>query len=310
MFFQTCFSHASLSRRFFLPFAFTLILAAAPATRAEVIRGVTTTNVFESFDSATPGTINTAVAITGLQSGESVLGIDFRPATGVLYALGSTSRLYVINTITGAATQVGSAGAFTLNGTAFGFDFNPTVDRIRVISNTGQDLRLNPNDGTLTATDTALAYAVGDANAGATPRMVGAAYTNNINGAVATTLYDIDSNLDVLTIQNPPNIGTLNTVGPLGFDTSDLLGFDISGVTGVPYASMLAPASSVSQLFTINLSTGAATLVGTIGGGLPLVDIAAPIGVTVPLPSAVGLFPLGAALVWWQSKRLRKRIDQ
>src|SRR5262249_31679133 len=152
-----------------------------------------------------------------------------------------------------AATQIGAAGAFTLNGTAFGFDFNPTVDRIRVVSNTGQNIRLNPNDGTLSATDTALAYAAGDPNAAATPRIAAAAFTNNFSGPVTTTLFDIDSNLDILTTQNPQNNGTLNTVGALGFDTSDLVGFDISGQSGIAWASLTAPAGSSSQLFSVNL---------------------------------------------------------
>src|SRR6187200_3326252 len=142
------------------------------AARAELMTGVTTTNVLEAFDSATPGTIIVAVGVTGLQTGETLLGIDFRPANFALYGLGSTSRLYTINTTTGAATQVGSAGAFTLSGTAFGFDFNPTVDRIRVVGNTGQNLRLNPNDGTLAATDTSLN--------GAATGAVGAAYLYNV----------------------------------------------------------------------------------------------------------------------------------
>src|SRR5262249_34672066 len=157
----------------------------------------------------------------------------------------------------GAATQVGGAGAFTLSGTAFSFDFNPTVDRIRVISNTGQNLRLNPNDGTLAATDTALAYATGDPNAAATPRAVGSAYKNNFEGATTTTLYDIDSSLDILVTQSPPNSGSLNTVGALGFDTSDLVGFDISGITGIAHAALTAPAGNASQLFKIDLTTGA-----------------------------------------------------
>ena len=116
-------------------------MVSAPAS-AEILTSVTTSGNLVKFDSATPGTISSSVAITGLQAGESILGFDYRPATGGLYAIGSTSRLYLINATTVAATQVGSAGAFTLNGTSFGVDFNPTVDRIRITSNTGQ----NPSD--------------------------------------------------------------------------------------------------------------------------------------------------------------------
>jgi hypothetical protein len=128
------------------------------------------------------------VAITGLGAGETILGMDFRPATGQLYALGSTSRIYIINLTTGVATQVGTDGAFTLNGTKFGFDFNPVPDRIRVISNTEQSLRLNPNDGTLTASDIPLAYEPADPNAGTNPTAGAAAYTNSFAGATSTTL--------------------------------------------------------------------------------------------------------------------------
>jgi hypothetical protein len=246
------------------------------------------------FDSATPGTIGVGGGIVGLQAGELLLGIDFRPATGQLYGIGSSSRLYTIDTATNVATQVGSAGAFTLSGTAFGIDFNPTVDRLRVTSSTGQNLRLNPNDGTLTATDTALAYAAGDVNSGAPPRIVGSAYTNNLSGAVTTTLYDIDSNLDILTTQNPPNGGILNTVGGLGFNTSDLVGFDILtvGSTNTAFAMLTPPTGGMAQFFTINLATGAATLVGTIGGSLPVADIAAA-PVAVPEPATMLLIGLG-----------------
>lgn len=175
---------------------------------------------------------------------------------------------------TGAATVVGSQFTTLLNGTAFGFDFNPTVDRIRVTSEANQNLRLNPSNGAIAAVDTNLAYAAGDVNVGADPRVVGSAYTNSFSGATTTTLYDIDSNLDILVTQNPPNNGTLNTVGPLGFNTSDLLGFDISRVSSIAFASLTAPVAVTSQLFTVNLTTGAVTLVGTIGGGVALNDIA------------------------------------
>jgi len=290
---------------------FGLAVAPHPA-QAELLTGLTTANVLETFDSAAPGTILTSVGVTGLQGGETLLGIDRRPANGALYGLGSTSRLYLINPTTGAATQVGSAGAFTLSGTAFGFDFNPTVDRIRVTGNTGQNLRLNPNDGTLAGTDTALAYGVGDPNAGATARVVGSAYTNNVAGATITTLFAIDSTLNILATQGgpggtpSPNTGQLFTKGGLGFDTSDLVGFDISGLSGIAFASLTAPGAASSQLFTIDLTTGAATLVGTIGGGVTLNGLASAVGVPEPgtlLLSVVGLG--GLRLAVWAHRRRR-----
>jgi hypothetical protein len=244
-----------------------LSLSAAVAfgisAQAEPITVLTSGNRLLTVDSAAPSTtIEDPVTVTGLATGETLLAIDYRPATGTLYGLGSTSRIYSINADTGFATAVGAAGAFTLNGTSFGFDFNPAVDRIRIVSDTEQNLRVNPNDGTLSATDAPLAYGAGDANNGDNPNVVGAAYTNNFAGAGATTLYDIDSGQDVLAIQNPPNAGTLVTVGPLGVDTTDRVGFDISGTTGVAYAS-LTTSAGVTQLYTINLLSGTATPTST-----------------------------------------------
>jgi len=213
------------------------------------------------------------LAITGLQAGENILGIDFRPATGQLFALGSSSRLYTINLATGAATQVGSAGAFTLSGTNFGFDFNPAVDRIRVVSDTGQNLRLNPKDGTLAGTDTVLSPA--------TTGITASAYTNNFAGTATTTLYVIDTTNDTLFIQGgingtpSPNGGVLTAVGPLGVDATAVNGFDI-GSNGIAYAALTgAVGTGTSSLYTINLATGAATVIpGLIGNGLPLRGLA------------------------------------
>jgi Domain of unknown function (DUF4394)/PEP-CTERM motif len=292
----------------FRPLACLFALALSATASAEGLVGLTTTNRLVTFDSATPGSIVASIAITGLQANETILGIDFRPANHVLYGLGSTNRLYSLDPTTGAATQIGSAGAFTLSGTAFGFDFNPTVDRIRVVSNNGQNLRLNPNDGTLAATDTALAYAAGDVNASATPRIVGSAYTNNFAGATTTTLFAIDANLDVLATQNPPNAGTMNTVGALGFNTSDLVGFDISPLTGVSFASLTAPAGGTSQLFTINLGNGAATLVGTVGLNVTLADISVA-ATPVPEPETYALIAAGLLALRVVALRRQRRRD-
>ena len=258
------------------------------AGEAETIYAVTSANILLTFDSATPGT-TTSVAITGLQSGENILGIDLRPATGQLYALGSTSRLYTINPATGAATQVGS-GPFTpaLNGTSFGFDFNPVVDRIRVVSDANQNFRLHPDTGTVVATDTTLAYAAGDPNFGQNPNVVASAYVNNVAGATVTTLEAIDSNLDFGVLQGSvngtpisPNTGQLFSATPLGVNTSDAVGFDFSGVTGTGYLSLTPPTGSASSLYTIDGVT--VTLVGTIGTGVIVVDIT--VGVQGPTPT-------------------------
>lgn len=195
--------------------------------------------------------------ITGMTAGENILGIDFRPATGQLYALGSTSKLYVINTSSGAAAVIGSS-AFTtlLVGTNFGFDFNPTVDRIRIVSNSGQNLRLHPETGAIAAIDLPL-------NPGA-PSITAAAYTNNFAGATTTTLFDIDTQTNRLLRQDPPNNGTLVDIGPLGVTASAANGFDIGSTSGTAYA--LLTVGGVTKVYTINLTTGAATAGATLTG--------------------------------------------
>lgn len=274
-----------ISKSFFFILLFLIVGFSASSASAVTIYGVTTSNQLVRFDSATPANVTTVGTINGLQSGENILGIDFRPATGQLFALGSTSRLYIINKATAAATQVGSV-PFTpaLNGTDFGFDFNPTVDRVRVVSDADQNLRLNPETGGVAATDTNLAFAAGDMNAGQNPNATGSAYINNFGGATATTLYNIDTNLDILVTQNPPNNGTLNTVGALGVNTTGVLGFDFTQATNTAYAGLTV--GGVSQFYTINLNTGAAALVGNIGASLRALAVEV---ATVPSLPAFGL---------------------
>lgn len=198
-------------------------------------------------------------AITGMQSGEGVLGIDFRPVNGQLYAMGTSSRLYTINLGTGAATAVGTSPLTTLlAGTDFGFDFNPTVDKIRVVSNTGQNLRLDPLTGGITAIDGILNPA--------SPMVSAAAYTNNMAGATTTTLFVIDHNTDKLYQQNPPNNGTLVETGSLEINISSANGFDIGGMSQKAY--LIATVGSTTKIYSINTSTGAATSVADYPNGV------------------------------------------
>lgn len=256
-----------------------LILAAVfPAVlRAEQIVALTSGNRLLFFDSATPGTVQKTITISTVGN-ELLAAIDFRPATGDVYALAVSGRLYSLNLTTGVGNIPGNA-PLAISGTHYGFDFNPTIDRIRLVNDNDQNLRLDPNNGSVISTDTPLNYPAGDAHAFQNPNIVGAAYTNNFAGAGATVLYEIDSFFDTLVIQNPPNAGALNTIGSLGVNTTDAVGFDISQGTGVAYASLTV--GGTASLYTISLANGAATLVGTIASptilnGETVVDIAVP----------------------------------
>jgi len=222
---------------------------------------------------------STPVTITGLNSGETLVGIDYRPVNRTLVGLTTANRLVTLNPSTGAATLL-SVLDMPLAGTAFGVDFNPVPDRLRVISDTGLNFRINVDTGAVTR-DGTLAYAANDAGAGAPPAVAGAGYTNSVGGQIATStaLYNIDYERDVLLIQNPPNDGVLCTVGPLGVNVSALSGFDIFSPS-MAYGSFVV--GGQTGLYQVNLSTGAATLVSTLPTGvidLALVPKEAPQGI-------------------------------
>jgi hypothetical protein len=263
-------------------------MATVRADSEPTVFALTTGNQLLRFNESRPDRIQGQVALSGLADGEQMLGIDFRPATGQLFGLSSASQLYVIDTNSGVATKVGGVFVIPLNYSGeIGFDFNPTVDRIRIVTDTGQNLRANPDTGAVVDADPntpavdpdgALVYAGSDSNAGKQPNVVGAAYTNNVAGATTTMLYGIDSDLDILAIQNPPNAGTLNTVGGLRVDASDLVGFDIfSDEDGDnARAAIRQGTNAQSQFYTVDLSSGRARMKskGTIGGGQVIRDIA------------------------------------
>jgi hypothetical protein len=265
-------------RRTLVLFALTAATALAvpgAALAAEAFYGVTSDNQLVTFQSDNVTNVVPAHAITGLPAGEDIVGLDVRPLNGQLYALGKTSRVYVINPRTGAARQVGATPFIpALAGTTFGFDFNPTVDRIRVTSDAEQNLRLNPDNGTVAGVDTNLAYAPADPGAGTNPSVAGSGYTNSFAGATSTTLYDIDNARHALVIQNPPNAGTLTTVGALG-TTNNAAAFDI-GEGNVGYA-VLTGEQNRQNLYRIDLSNGHATRATNffIGTSQPLVGLAA-----------------------------------
>ncbi|SHL01997.1 DUF4394 domain-containing protein [Hymenobacter psychrotolerans] len=264
----------------------------APAPSGQLLYGVTTGNSLISFYSGTPGFINTSVAISGIAAGQTLVGTDFRPNTGQLIGLGydattagANSQLYVIEPATGVATAIAAAIRLELGGPTdnIGFDFNPTVDRIRVVSTNRADYRLNPNNGALAATDGLLTYAATDPNAAATPRIGAVGYTNSYPGSTSTTLYDIDEALSILAIQNPPNSGTLNTVGNntgLTLSSSNALVdldiyFDRSTSVNRAFLTANPGGQATSNLYSMDLGSGNPTLTGAIGLGVPVRDVSA-----------------------------------
>jgi len=285
----------SLAKRFGLALV-VLGLSALPAD-AEFIVGLTTNNTLISFDSSTPGSITNPVTISGV-GGEQILDIDFRPANGLLYGLGSLGNLYSINTTTGVATGSGALPvALDAAATRFGIDFNPTVDRLRIVNNAGQDLRLTPGTG-LTTVDSPLN--------GAATSAVSVAYTNNNNSALTTTLFYIGPNTpNTLFNTSNPNGGVLTTVGLLGPTSTQNVGFDISGLSGIAYASLTSPTGGAgSSLYTVNLTTGTASLVGAIDAGLTLRGIAT--SAIVPEPASVAMVGIGALMAFGYAARRRR----
>ena len=227
---------------------------------AERIFAVDSKAILVSFDSESPNALTSMSVIRGLRPGESIVGIDFRPANRKLYAFSSTGRIYTLDTATGLATAVGG-GPVTgnLTGSRFCFNFNPTVDRIRITTNTGQNLRAHPDTGALVAFDGNLNYLDG-----ATPNVIACAYTNSVVGATSTTLYAFELSRRSLVIQNPPNDGNLTGYLNIAGDFSDLTAFDISPVANKGYVATREIASGKVQLYAVDFMTAQSRLVGPI----------------------------------------------
>lgn len=236
--------------------AVAFVAAPAAAQAAEQLAGVTADNQLYLFRSDSPGNLQNAVPITGLQSNEQILGLDSLASTGRLYALGSTNRIYVVDPITGVATPI-STTPFSppLNGTAFAFSIDPTTLVARSISST-QNLRISVATGQVAGVDPAYTYDPSDAGTGTTPVFGGIAFSVPPagSGGVAS-LYGIDTGRDTL-IAAPTAAALVRTIGPLGLDADGQTPMDLTA-TGIAYAA-LHTGNAGPSLYTLDLSTGAA----------------------------------------------------
>ncbi len=236
------------------------------------------------FDEFNPGNATTIGTVNGFIGDTKLVGIDFRPATGNdgdsgdLYGLGNAGGVYTIDLRTAQLTQKSRLNV-ALSGNFFGVDFNPVVDRLRIVSDNGQNLRANVDTGA-TIVDGTLNYTPGTPAAG----IAGAAYTNNdADPNTATTLYNIDSTMpDRVNIQAPPNAGTLNTTGNLTVDTTPDIGFDIystirngTTVNVEGFASLTVGGSA--RFYSITLFTGKASSRGAFSTQNQVVGIAIPL---------------------------------
>ncbi len=166
-----------------------------------------------------------------------------------MYGLGNTSRIYIINPETGVAKMVGTdpfTPTLAAGFTTVGFDFNPVVDRIRIVTDNDQNLRVNPDNGMVAGVD-------GKINPG-TAQIAAVAYRNNVAGATSTVLYDIDPISKKLFRQDPPNAGTLVFIGSLGLNIAGEGGFDIAPDSYNGLA--LFKVNGKTTLFSVSLRSG------------------------------------------------------
>jgi hypothetical protein len=243
--------------------------------RSLEVVGLTADQRLVCFKTERPRLARDIASVSGLQSDTKLVGIDYRPANGALYGLGDQAGIYVIDVTNASASLVARANV-ALQGTSFGVDFNPAADRLRVVSDTGQNLRINVADG-VTTTDVALTNPPNPATG-----VTGAMYTNNdADPNTGTTLFDVDSALDQVSIQSPPNNGTLVATGKLGVDTTPDVAADIysevkdgSTVSNTAFAALSS--ASGSSFYQVDLPTGKASRTGDFSSRNQVVGIAFP----------------------------------
>ena len=259
----------------------------------EMVYAITDSHELVRFVATQPRRVIERKPLTGLAPGDALIGMDFRVARGVLYALSRSGRLYTVDRASGALRPVGAAPAvLPQDGAVVGFDFNPTVDRIRVVTPPGHNLRLHPDTGAPVdgdpvregvQPDGVLHYAAGDVHFGRAPDIAGAAYTYNTRDEKVTTNYAIDRARGTLVMQGSregatpvvsPNTGQLRTVGALGLGALTDVAFDISDVANTALVAVRTAAEPRTRLHRVDLATGRATDLGQVVDGRALIGIA------------------------------------
>ncbi|MGW4745307.1 DUF4394 domain-containing protein [Streptomyces sp. NPDC004290] len=243
--------------------------------------GLTRDQRLVQFDVNRPSRTWSLGKVSGLSGDTKLVGIDFRVQNEKLYGVGNRGGVYTLNTTNARAMKV-SQLTVALSGTTFGVDFNPAANRLRVISNTGQNLRHNIDDAAAPRTTTVDGMLTNPTTPPSTAMGVtGAAYTNNdLNTATATTLFDLDTMADRISLQSPANAGTLAPTGNLGVNADLDAGFDIyfDATAGMNHGFAAIGTGGAYRLYSVNLLAGKATDKGAFPRNYQVTDLALPIG--------------------------------
>ena len=238
--------------------------------------GLTSDQRLVRFDSDSPRRTRDIGDISGLIADTSLVGIDYRVQDGKLYGVGNAGGVYTLSSSDASASKV-SQLSMPLSGMFFGVDFNPAADRLRVVSDNGQNLRHDVNPGGVTTADTTLTFPPATTPAAG---VAAAAYTNNdLDARTGTTLFDIDTMMDRVAIQSPANSGQLVPTGSLGMDAGPNVGADIysavrSGVTVDNQGLATVQVAGNFRLIEIDPLTGTARDQGAFPSRSQVTDIA------------------------------------
>jgi hypothetical protein len=251
-----------------------------------LVVGLTDDGTLVKFGTGSPGKVRKVGQVQGLSGDTSLIGIDYRVQDRKLYGVGNQGGIYTLNASNAQASKV-SQLSVALDGTSFGVDFNPAANRLRVVSDTGQNLRHNIDDpngapaaGT-TATDGSLTIPPATTP---TTGITGAAYTNNdLDPNTATTLFDLDTALDQVEVQSPANAGSLAPTGKFGVDAQGNVGYDIYSQLGrdgrtsgnAGYATINT--GNGAAFYQVGLLAGKANRIGSFPSNRQVVDIAIPL---------------------------------
>ncbi len=271
--------------------------ALAPTAHAYEIWAVNTSNALVRYDSSAPGTVLSSNAISGLVGSDGVTPdafgqiADLTYVGATLYGIDTNANLYTLNTASGAATLVSST--FAPAGFDLGIASDPFLSGggLRIVSDSSENFTATTGGVFTQGND--VFVGVADANESAVLAFSALAIDPDFGIG-----YAFDANLDTLFVTYDANFEEFFTVGTLGGDFTALASFD--WVDGTTLIAALSTDSFESGLYSIDATTGVATLIGAFDSGITSIAVSA-----VPEPSTYAAFA-GLAVLGLAASRRRR----